>query len=199
MTLRRDWWKSVIVAACFGLVAFVVAHQVWVFTRTYEDEEAMKKLDAWGVGYSRHGVNSVVSYSGANVSVVTFTDEVDREKMDTLLSLKHPKAVGFSNCRFTEEGMLMRIAEIPTLRSLHLLHHTVTDDDLIELLPRLTTVVSLFLQDNPITDRCVEAIASMPKLRGVLIEGTKITPEGKTRLQALRPDLRINDTLGPPF
>jgi hypothetical protein len=173
----------------------MIAHQVWVFVGPYEDEEAMKKFDEWGVPYGRHAVNSVVPYWGGNVHDLTIAGEVDREVMDTLVSLKHPMVVFFAGCTFTERGLLLRVAEMGTLRAVGFQHGVVTDDDLIELLPRLTTIRNLYLQDTPITDRCVDAIASMPKLRGVMIAGTNITDEGKSRLRSLRPELYINDVL----
>jgi hypothetical protein len=177
----------------------LVGYQVWVFTRTYEDEPAIEKLKEWRVDYSRHPVDSPIAYWGGNVSVVTFTGEVDREMMGLLLSLKQPDTVGFVRCQFTEKGLLLRTAEIGTLKQVTLWHDVVTDDDLIELLPRLKTVEWLHLQDNPITDRCVDAIASMPRLRAVCLAGTKVSRAGKARLRSLRPKLDVDDAFQPPF
>jgi hypothetical protein len=186
--------RFVCLAAC-GLFALAVAQQIWVFVGPYEDEEAMRKFDEWGVPYGRHAVNSPIPYWGGNVHNATLAGEVDREVMDTLVSLKHPKVVFFLGCTFTERGLLPRVAEMRTLRGVGFCHGVVTDDDLVELLPRLTTIQYLYLQDNPITDRCVEAIASMPKLRAVCIFGTSITDGGKARLRSLRPELDVDDVL----
>lgn len=184
------------VAALFALVVLAIAHQVWVFVGPYEDEEAMEKFDEWNVHYGRRAVTSLVPHRGGNVYNVTLVGRVDEEVMDTLVSLKHPSTVFFAGCTFTERDLLLRVAEMRTLRAVGFKHGVVTDEDLIELLPRLKTIEYLFLQDNPISDRCVEAIATMPKLRAVCVFGTKLTDEGKARLRSLRPELDVDDTLG---
>jgi hypothetical protein len=197
---KRVFFWGLLASAPVLLLAICAGFVLWELYGPKEDDTAIEKLKGWGAGYGRHVI--VLWFPAGNVSTVTFTGKVDPEKMDTLCSLKHPHHVAFSRCTFTEEGLLLRILKmrgIGSVRSLHLLHDTVTDDDLIALLPLLETVEYLYLQDNPITDRSINAIASMPSLRAVCIHGTKITPEGKARLRSLRPKLNVDDVLQPPF
>lgn len=200
LTIPTSWAARLLVALLLLPLLAPIPILAWQFLQLVlpkKDEAAIRQLDAWGVRYQRH---VIVYFPKGNVSVVTFDGaKVDREKMDLFVSLAEPTTVAFVRCDFAEEGMLSRVAECRTLETLFLWHDTVVDDDLIDLLPRLTSVRFLYLQDNPITDRCVEAIAVMPKLIAVMIQGTRITEQGKARLRALRPALDVDDTQEPRF
>jgi len=88
---------------------------------------------------------------------------------------------------------------MPNLEGLQLIHHTVTDQDLINALPHFQKLRFLYLQDNDITGAVVDTIAGRPNLRAVCIGGTRIAPAGVARLQQLQPGLKVNTTLQPPF
>lgn len=133
------------------------------------------------------------------IVLVSFLDgPVPREQLATVSGLRQCDHVGFSNVTFPDPGGLELLAAMPRLVSLKFAHDSVTDEVLARHLIGLPRVQDLQLQDNPLTDGCVDAVARLPALLRVYVHGTRITPAGVDRLRRLRPGVEV-DTTTPAY
>jgi hypothetical protein len=82
------------------------------------------------------------------------------------------------------------IARIPHLRSLQLNVFEITDKGLQAACTRLH-LYHLRISSSDVTDASIEALAGIKELKFLDINGTRISPEGISRLRALRPELNI--------
>ena len=117
-----------------------------------------------------------------------------QEQLATVSNLRWCHWVSFSNATFPDPSGLELLAAMPRLTSLSFDHNSVTDEVLTRHLTELPRVHALLLQDNPLTDGCVDTIAKLPALRTVDIHGTRITPDGVDRLHRLRPEVKVDTT-----
>jgi hypothetical protein len=60
----------------------------------------------------------------------------------------------------------------------------------------LTSITGLGLEDTEITDRGLEHLAALRKLRIVSVNGSKVTEEGVKKLKQALPDVRVR-TVNP--
>lgn len=64
------------------------------------------------------------------------------------------------------------------------------DEGLVHL-TALTNIISLDIQDAPITDKAIEYFKKMPALNSIMIRDTKITPEALIKFAKDRPEIQI--------
>jgi hypothetical protein len=195
--------KLVFCASMSILALMCLGWHVWILVLPYRDDSATAKMEAWGMIVGQEDLASplFLGVHRGNVSEVIYSGHLDEAKMGTIESLQRCRKLEFSHCTFEGKRLLAKIANMPSLEMLTLTGDTVTDEDLLMLLPTLAREPSrldmLYLHDNAITDRCVDAIASLRRLISVNVAQTRISKAGFAKLCLIRPELRVSTT--PPI
>jgi hypothetical protein len=57
----------------------------------------------------------------------------------------------------------------------------------------MTELQWLDLQDSQVTDAGLEVLKGMPRLRGVAVRGSRVTPAAVAELRRIAPNIRIID------
>jgi hypothetical protein len=204
MTRRTLWLGPSLAAlgAALGLVAWHLA----VVLPPHEDDRAAELLE--GAGNARvYRVSRLTpgaffggfSEKPGDITGVFFSNgPVTREQMATVSGLRWCGSVSFRNVSFQDPSGLELLGVMLRLTILDFTHNAVSDEVLTRHLTRLPGVHSLGLQDNPLTDRCIEAVAGLPALLRVYVHGTRITLDGVVRLRQLRPKVEV-DTTTPAY
>ncbi|MGB7346555.1 MAG: DUF1570 domain-containing protein [Pirellulaceae bacterium] len=90
-----------------------------------------------------------------------------------------------------DAGLGEWLAGATALRELDL-SHTPMDDAVLKSVVSATNLEVLWMTGTKISDRSIDVIAAMPKLQMVNVQQSEISPAGVARLQAARPNLKIN-------
>jgi hypothetical protein len=199
---RRTRW---LVPLAVALV--LVAWHLTVILPPHEDDPAAARLEGTGnalVHRVARPTPSVVLAGGlwekpGDITSVYFPNgPVTREQLATVSSLRWCHDVSFSHVTFPDPSGLELLGAMPRLTGLAFTHNAIADEVLTRHLTGLPRVHSLRLQDNPLTDGCVDALARLPALLRVDIHGTRITTAGVDRLHQLRPEVKV-DTTTPAY
>jgi hypothetical protein len=201
--MRRHTRWLVPSVAVLGLALAIVAWHLAVALPPHEDDRAAALLkEAGNAGVNRVSRPTPGAVLGGGIcegpgditSVSFFRSAVTREQLVIVSGLRRCQSVGFSRVTFPDPSGLELLGDMPRLTGLDFSHNSVTDEVVTRHLARLPDVQYLMLQDNPLTDGCIDTIAGLPSRQRVDVRGTRITPDGVARLRRLRPEVEVDLT-----
>jgi hypothetical protein len=150
------------------------------------DKKALSALREKGVLITP--VGNETNYLAANfVNARSMTDA----DLALLLPLKKQLIwLNLSRTKVTDEG-LKTIAQLPSLRQLHVDHTTISDNGIKNLIP-LNELIYLNLVNTKITDQGLSYLSSLKKIKNIFVYQTQVTAKGLQDFSAKLPDAHID-------
>ncbi|MFO0905118.1 MAG: hypothetical protein U0939_19080 [Pirellulales bacterium] len=166
--------------AATASVAGLTAGLLWLTKDYRERRQAEERLRSWGAVYAYVNEDRQAS--------VVFNRPITSKALGKLKAIDRVELQGFA----VDDSTLEMLGELEKIDSLMLQSCTLRNETLLSRLDRIPQLRRLHFWSTPITDDVVEALSKLQQVECMSFRNTKLTPAGIAKLQAARPDLKID-------